>query len=216
MRKYISLNSIFLFIIPIVTLLICLQIHVIYYELRSLPFIDGEASVSLIGRQEKTITIFKTGLFLYAIISVFFYFSISEIFLSQKIKNKFKFYGIVANLSLCIYLFSLGKQESFYEISRRLSIILFIATMYINHIYLVKKLKFLKLTNRIHSSGKLFSIFYIIIFLMTILIIIGLPWVNPLFEYPHKLKNVIEWNLLFLTVIFYIPLSFLLYRLDTK
>ena len=51
---------------------------------------------------------------------------------------------------------------------------------------------------------------------MTILIIIGLPWVNPLFEYPHKLKNVIEWNLLFLTVIFYIPLSFLLYRLDTK
>ena len=86
MRKYISLNSIFLFIIPIVTLLICLQIHVIYYELRSLPFIDGEASVSLIGRQEKTITIFKTGLFLYAIISVFFYFSISEIFLSQKIR----------------------------------------------------------------------------------------------------------------------------------
>ena len=71
MRKYISLNSIFLFIIPIVTLLICLQIHVIYYELRSLPFIDGEASVSLIGRQEKTITIFKTGLFLYAIISRF-------------------------------------------------------------------------------------------------------------------------------------------------
>ena len=59
-------------------------------------------------------------------------------------------------------------------------------------------------------------IFYTIIIVMTILVIIGLPWVNPLFKYPDQLKNIIEWNLLFLTVTFYIPLSFLYYQLEKK
>ena len=27
---------------------------------------------------------------------------------------------------------------------------------------------------------------------MTALIIIGMPWVNPLFEYPDKLKNIVR------------------------
>ena len=42
---------------------------------------------------------------------------------------------------------------------------------------------------------------------MTILMIIGLPWVNPLFKYPDQLKNIIEWNFFLLTIVFYIPLS---------
>ena len=69
MKKYISLCSILLFVIPIVTLLICLQIHVLYYDLQSIPFIDGKVSISLIGRQEKTIAIFKSGLRLQLIVN---------------------------------------------------------------------------------------------------------------------------------------------------
>ena len=83
MKKNISLYSILLFLIPAITLLICLQIHVIFYELNSIPFLDGKVSVSLIGRQEKTILIFRSGLFLYAVISILFYFNISN-FLYQK------------------------------------------------------------------------------------------------------------------------------------
>ena len=207
MRKLILLYSISLFIIPIVTLLICYQIHVIYYDLSSIPFIDGEVSVSLMGRQEYTIWIFRTGLFLYALTSVLFYFRISNFFLSIGTKNKFKTLSILANFSLCVYLIALGKQESFYEVSRRLAIIFFIVTMYINHIYLIRVLEFLKLEKKIQFNNIYLFIFYAIIFLMTILVIIGLPWVNPLFQYPDKLKNIIEWNLLFLTIFFYIPLS---------
>ena len=51
---------------------------------------------------------------------------------------------------------------------------------------------------------------------MTILIIIGLPWVNPLFKYPDQLKNIIEWNYFLLTIVFYIPLSILFYNLSDK
>ena len=59
-------------------------------------------------------------------------------------------------------------------------------------------------------------VFYIIIFLMTILIIIGLPWVNPLFKYPDQLKNIIEWNYFFLVIIFYIPLSMMFLNIKEK
>ena len=45
-----------------------------------------------------------------------------------------------------------------------------------------------------------------------ILIIIGLPWVNPLFEYPNQLKNIVEWNYFFLMISFYVPLSLLFYK----
>ena len=207
MRKLILLYSISLFIIPAITLLICYQIHVIYYDLTSIHFIDGEVSVSLIGRQEYTIWVFRLGLFLYALTSVLFYFKISNFFYSIGAKNKFKALSILANFSLCVYLIALGKQESFYEVLRRLSIIFFIASMYINHIYLIRMLRFLKLEKKIQFSNVYLLIFYTIILLMTVLVMIGLPWVNPLFKYPDQLKNIIEWNLLFLTIFFYIPLS---------
>jgi len=56
------------------------------------------------------------------------------------------------------------------------------------------------------------QIFYIIIVLMTCLVIVGLPWVNPLFKYPDQLKNIIEWNYFLLTIIFYIPISLMFYQ----
>ena len=51
---------------------------------------------------------------------------------------------------------------------------------------------------------------------MTILIIIGLPWVNPLFKYPDQLKNIIEWNYFLLVIIFYLPLSIMFLNIKEK
>ena len=211
MKKYISLYAILLFIIPAVTLLICLEIHVLFYELDSIPFIDGKVSVSLIGRQEKTIIIFRTGLFLYAVISVLFYLSISRFLLSKNVVNKFKILGLLANFFLCVYLFSLGEQDYFYEVSRRISITIFISLIYINHIYLIKVLNFLMHKKKIYLKPLYLKTFITVILLMTILVVVGLPWVNPLFKYPDQLKNIVEWNLLLLTILFYIPV-YLLFR----
>ena len=216
MKKYISVCSLLLFIIPIATLLICIQIHVLHYDLSSIPFIDGKVSVSLIGRQEKTIVIFKSGFLLYMFISVFFYYKISNFFLSEGIKNKFKICGLLANFFLCLYIFALGKDNSYYEIFRRLAIIFYIANIYINHIYLIKILRLLRSKKMIRFNIIYLLIFYIIIFFMTILITIGLPWVNPLFKYPDQLKNIVEWNYFFLTIVFYIPLSLMFYQLSDK
>ena len=88
--------------------------------------------------------------------------------------------------------------------------------MYINHIYLIKILRLLQSKKMMRFNIIYLPIFYTIIALMTILIIIGLPWVNPLFKYPDQLKNIVEWNYFFLTIVFYIPLSLIFYQLGDK
>ena len=207
--KNLSIYSFLLFCVPTVTLLICIQIHIIHYDLNSFPFTDGEFSVSFIGRQEKTINFFKLGFIIFIIISVLFHFKISNFFSLKKIKNKFKLLGILSNIFLFIYIFSLGKDSSIYEILKRIGIILFIVTMYINHFYMIK---ILKSQNIINFKKIYLSFLYIIFIFMTVLIIIGTPWVNPLFAYPNKLKNIVEWNYFLLTIIFYLPISTLFYQ----
>ena len=206
-----------LFLVPIITLFVCFQIIAYYYpDFYTIPFIDGKASVSQIGRGEKTIRIFKLGFLLYIFISIFFYFKISSFFFLNGIKNKFKICAVLANFFLCIYIIALGRDGSLYEISRRSAITFYIANIYINHIYLIKILKLLKSKRKVHFNTIYLTIFYIIIILMTILIIIGLPWVNPLFKYPSELKNIIEWNYFLLTIVFYLPLSSMFYQLNKQ
>jgi len=215
--KYISVFSFLLFLVPIITLFVCFQIIAYYYpDFYTIPFIDGKASVSQIGRGEKTIRIFKLGFLLYIFISIFFYFKISSFFFLNGIKNKFKICAVLANFFLCVYIIALGRDGSLYEISRRLAITFYIANIYINHIYLIKILKLLKSKRKVHFNTIYLTIFYIIIILMTILIIIGLPWVNPLFKYPSELKNIIEWNYFLLTIVFYLPLSSMFYQLNKQ
>ena len=215
--KKLSLYSFLLFIVPLVTLAICHQLHVSHTGVQTIPFIDGTVSVSLIGRQEYSIGIFKPAFFSYALISIFFYFKISNFLLLNGIKNKFKIYGIFANFFLCIYIIVLGQRDSsFYEILRRLMIIFYIVNIYINHVYLIIILRLLHFKKMMRFNIVYLPIFYLIIGLMTILIIIGLPWVNPLFKYPDQLKNIVEWNYFLLTIIFYIPLSLMFYKFRDK
>lgn len=212
MKKYISFSAILLFIIPSITIFICHQIVAHYYDFHTIPFIDGKASVSMIGRGEKTIGVFRLGFFLYILISIFFYSEISNYLSKKKIKNKFKIYGISANFFLFIYIVTLGQDEKIYEICRRLAIIFYIANIYLNHIFLFKIIKLLKSSKQINFNNIYIPIFYTILILMTVLVIIGTPWVNPLFKYPDQLKNIIEWNFFLLTIIFYIPVTIIFYR----
>jgi len=212
MNKQISFFSFLLFILPVITIFICFQIISYYYpNFHTFPFIDGKASVSQIGRGEKTIIIFKSGFFLYILFSIIFYYKVSNLFLSIGKRNKLKIYGLIANFFLFIYILYLGMDGSFNAIARRLAIIFYIVTIYVSHIYFTKILKLLKFEKKIEFNKIYLFIFYIIIIFMSLLIIIGMPWVNPLFKYPNALKNIIEWNYFLLTIIFYIPISLLFY-----
>ena len=212
MNRKISFLSLLLFIIPVITIFICFQIISYYYpNFNTFPFIDGKASVSQIGRGEKTIIIFKSGFFLYILFSIIFYYKISNFFLLIGKRNKLKIYSLIANFFLSIYILSLGVDGSFNAAARRIAIILYIVSIYSSHIYFTKILKILKSEKKLEFNKNYLFIFYTIIILMSILMIIGTPWVNPLFKYPNVLKNIIEWNFFLLTIIFYIPTSILFY-----
>ena len=47
---------------------------------------------------------------------------------------------------------------------------------------------------------------------MFIFIIVGSPWINPLFDYPDRLKNIIEWNYFFVSLLFYVPFSIIMFN----
>ena len=126
MKKSCLVHSYLVFVIPILTLSICYSLNVINYDLVSIPFLDGEVSISQIGRQEKTIFIFRTGFIIYSIISVFYYYKITNILSNNHLPNNFFYYSILANTFLIIYLICLGKNEVPFNIIRRISIILFI------------------------------------------------------------------------------------------
>ena len=81
MRKYISVCSLLLFIVPTVTLLVCHQMHASYTNIYTIPFIDGKVSISLIGRQDYTIRIFKPSFFyIYAYFCLFLFHGIKIFF----------------------------------------------------------------------------------------------------------------------------------------
>ena len=212
MNKQVSFFSLLLFIIPVITIFFCFQIISYYYpNFHTFPFIDGKASVSQIGRGEKTIVIFKSGFSLYILFSIIFYFKLSNFFVTLEKKNKFKVYGILANFFLFLYIVALGMDGTFFSAIRRLAIIFHIATIYISHIYFIKKIRSLNIEKKIVLNNIYLYIFYTIVTLMSLLVIIGMPWVNPLFKYPNELKNIVEWNFFLLTIIFYIPISSLFY-----
>ena len=209
-KKLISFFSILSFIVPLITITICYYILINNTSLNTFPFIDGRISISYLGRQDLTIEIFKTGMLLFVLISFFFYFYISNFFQKNKFENKLKIYGIIANFFLLIYIFTLGNNLEFYKILRKAGIVLYIITMYINHIYTIK---LLKKTKKFRFNNLSLNILITIIIIMTGLIIVGSPWIISTFEYSDQMKNIVEWNYFLLMISFYMPVSLLFYKL---
>ena len=77
--------------------------------------------------------------------------------------------------------------------------------MFIIHILKTKYLFKVKRRKLLSIKTIYLYIILLLIFLMSLLIIIGSPWINPFFDYPNKLKNIVEWNFMLLVLIYYIP-----------
>ena len=214
MNKFISLNSVILFLFPCIVLFICLNNHSEFKNENFFPFFDGTVSVSLIGRQDYNIIFFKTSFLIYSFLSLFFYYSLSNFMKRRGYKNNLLLIGSLMNIALVFYLYFLGNNVFYFsDLLRRLSIILYLLTVLIAHF---SSFLFLKRNiNKIQKSIVMninFNLCLLILIIMFILIIVGSPWVNPLFDYPYNLKNIIEWNYFFVSLLFYIPLSIIIFK----
>ena len=209
-----SLISILLFLIPFFTIIICLENHSNFKNENIFPFFDGKVSISLVGRQFYNVFLFKSSFLIYGLFSTLFYYFLFKHLSKFQMKNSMNVIGLTLNIFLFIYLIFLGDKS--FELSssiRRIAIVLYIVLLFVIHILtfyylgvLLNKKKgfFLFLSHNI-------CIFLLII--MSLFIIIGSPWVNPLIDYPYNLKNVIEWNFFLISILFYLPISVLLYNL---
>ena len=214
MNKFISLNSVILFLLPCIVLFICLNNHSEFKNEIFFPFFDGKVSVSLIGRQDYNIIFFKISFLIYSFLSFFFYYNFSNFLKRRKYQNNFFLVGILMNIALICYIYFLGNNVFYYsDVIRRLSIILYLLTVLVAHFltFLFLKRNFNKFKKSIVMNIS-FNICLLILIIMFILIIVGSPWINPLFDYPYNLKNIIEWNYFFVSLLFYIPFSIIIFK----
>ena len=213
-KKKLSIVSILLFLIPFFTIIICLENHSNFKNEDIFPFFDGKVSISLVGRQFYNVILFKFSFLIYGLLSILFYSFLFTHLNKFKLKNNMNIMGLVLNIFLFIYLVFLGDKSLDLSSSiRRIAIVSYIILLFIIHIrsffylrILLNKKKgfFLILSQNI-------CIFFLIV--MSLFVIIGSPWVNPLIDYPYNLKNVIEWNFFLISILFYLPISVLLYNL---
>jgi len=213
-KKKLSLVSILLFLIPFFTIIICLENHSNFKNEDIFPFFDGKVSISLVGRQFYNVILFKFSFLIYGLLSILFYSFLFTHLNKFKLENNINIMGLVLNIFLFIYLVFLGDKSLDISSSiRRIAIVSYIILLFIIHIrsffylrILLNKKKgfFLILSQNI-------CIFFLIV--MSLFVIIGSPWVNPLIDYPYNLKNVIEWNFFLISILFYLPMSILLYNL---
>ena len=213
-NKKLSLVSILLFLIPFFTIIICLENHSNFKNEDIFPFFDGKVSISLVGRQFYNVILFKLSFLIYGLLSILFYSFLFTHFNKFKLENNMNIMGLFLNIFLFIYLIFLGdKSLDLSNLIRRIAIILYIILLFIIHIRSFFYLKIL--TNKKKGFFLILSqnicIFFLIV--MSLFVIIGSPWVNPLIDYPYNLKNVIEWNFFLISILFYLPMSVLLYNL---
>ena len=213
-EKKLSLISILLFLIPFITIIICLENHSNFKNDDVFPFFDGKVSISLVGRQFYNVFLFKLSFSVYGLLSIIFYFFLSNRLSKLKIKNRISIIGIILNIFLFIYLILLGDKS--FDLSssiRRIAIISYIVILFIIHIktFLYLKILLSRKKGIFLSLCKNICLFFLII--MFLFVIVGSPWINPLIDYPYNLKNVIEWNFFLFSILFYLPLSNLLFNL---
>jgi len=233
--------SLLIFIIPILSINICLILSQIFefrnfptpgnyfndlkiYEagdaLRdkqstewAIPYIDGSASISRIGRVFPNYIIFKPALIVTGILIIYYWALIKKIFIKNIIDqiaiNKIYNYGVLAGVCLIIHSIFLGVKidNDFYKLFIRLNLFFTLIFAITSKIYFVNNLRkinknYLKNLNNSLIKTKIFITSFIII--LAIVIIPTLPFINF-----KNLKYIIEWNYYILIFTFYLSTFFL-------
>jgi len=216
--------SIWVFIIPFIALNACLilitqfhglfpnQEHIIH---NTIPYIDGQASISRTARVFPTYLIFKPAMFLtsYLLIKYWLYTKEIILFFNKNHKNikYIMFFGIGSAILLTLHSIFLGIKfdNDLYKLFRRVVMLAFIifevaAQAYLVMTYYSFKNDLLKFINQNFLKMKLI--------LVSILILVALISI-PIVTMPGNkfLKHALEWNY-FVGVISFYLLTFFMWK----
>ena len=213
--------SLGLFVIPSVTIFLCLGIAT-YLNILEIcnPFISGCYSVSRVGRSYPAVLIFKPMMVITIVLMIVYFFEhyrIFKKFLINKIYlNLILLSGLISSFALFVYIIFLGIEGSeIWRFMRRGGIFIYIISLIISQFLIV--LSYLKIKNdyKVIISSKIININFYFIFLLIILGII-LVLLIDIFSLttPWYIKNIIQWNYFLLMNLFFLNTYFVWKKLD--
>jgi hypothetical protein len=208
--------SVWIFIIPFISVNICLLIITQFHQIlepgvpifSTFPYIDGGVSISRTVRNYPMYLIFKPAMFITSFLLIIYWQNnkklIESINPNYINKNKIFFFGIASAVLLTIHSVFLGIKFEYdlYKLFRRVVMLSFIIFELIAQFYLIKF--FYDHKNEIQNlinEGYLF-IKKILIRLLISISIIAIPFLP--FNNFKFLKHALEWNVFLGVIIFYL------------
>jgi len=208
--------SVWIFIIPFLSVNICLLIITQFHQIlepgvpifSTFPYIDGGVSISRTVRNYPMYLIFKPAMFITSFLLIIYWRNnkklIESINPNYINKNKIFFFGIASAVLLAIHSVFLGIKFEYdlYKLFRRVVMLSFIIFELIAQFYLIKF--FYDHKNEIQNlinEGYLF-IKKILIRLLISISIIAIPFLP--FNNFKFLKHALEWNVFLGVIIFYL------------
>jgi hypothetical protein len=223
--------SIWVFIIPFVSINTCLILITQFHELfpnrediihNTFPYLDGGASISRTARPYPTWLIFKPAMFLTSFLLIKYWLynkSVIEFFKQDhKYKKKIIFFGIASAIALTIHSIFLGIKfdNDFYKLFRRVIMLSFIIFEIVAQAYLVATIYSLKEKLINYINVKILNLKIILVTTLIIVAIISIPIIslpgNNFLGYNTKFfKHALEWDY-FLGVITFYLLTFFMWK----
>lgn len=223
--------SIWVFIIPFVSINTCLilitQFHELFPDqediiLNTFPYLDGGASISRTARPYPTWLIFKPAMFLTSFLLVKYWLynkSVIEFFKQDhKYKKKIIFFGIASAIALTIHSIFLGIKfdNDFYKLFRRVIMLSFIIFEIVAQAYLVATFYSLKKELVDYINIKILNLKIILVTTLIIVAIASIPIIsipgNNFLGFNTKFfKHALEWDY-FLGVITFYLLTFFMWK----
>ena len=223
--------SIWVFIIPFVSINTCLIIITQFHELfpnqediihNTFPYLDGGASISRTARPYPTWLIFKPAMFLTSFLLIKYWLynkSVIEFFKQDhKYKKKIVFFGIASAIALTIHSIFLGIKfdNDFYKLFRRVIMLSFIIFEIVAQAYLVATYYSLKKELVDYINIKILNLKIILVTTLIIVAIASIPIIsvpgNNFLGFNTKFfKHALEWDY-FLGVITFYLLTFFMWK----
>lgn len=223
--------SIWVFIIPFISINACLILITQFHELfpnrediihNTFPYLDGGASISRTARPYPTWLIFKPAMFLTSFLLIKYWLynkSVIEFFKQDhKYKKKIVFFGIASAIALTIHSIFLGIKfdNDFYKLFRRVIMLSFIIFEIVAQAYLVATFYSLKKELIDYINIKILNLKIILVTTLIIVAIASIPIIsipgNNFLGFNTKFfKHALEWDY-FLGVITFYLLTFFMWK----
>ena len=230
--------SILIFVLPLVSINVCLVLSQIF-EFRELPepgnyfgdlkifdagdalrdkqskewaipYFDGSASISRIGRVFPNYFIFKPFLIFTGLLIIYYWSTLKKIMKNNSF-DKIILFGYLTGVCLILHSIFLGIKidNNIYKIFVRLNLFFTLVFALMSKIFFILEIKKIGENLETNLNKNIIKLKSMIVFLLVIIAIVVIPLL-PFIEFK-ELKYIIEWNYYVLIFTFYL-LSFFMFK----